>query len=76
MPADYNEKDFTNLEKIFESLENEQYSLTNINIILDKIDEVASLRLYDFIDIDVEESIVDKNRINFVFRVTDSKNFM
>ena len=57
LPNDYNEKDFKNIEKIFESLEKEQYSLTNINMILDKIDEVASLRLYDFISIDVEESI-------------------
>ncbi len=75
LPADYNAKDFTNVEKIFKTLENEQYSLTNINTILDKIDEVASLRLYDFIDIDVEESIEDKNRINFVFRVKDSEKF-
>ena len=75
LPSDYNEKDFKNIEKIFNSLEKEQYSLTNINMILDKIDEVASLRLYDFINIDVEESIIDKNRINFVFKVKDSEKF-
>ena len=75
LPSDYNEKDFKNIEKIFNSLEKEQYSLTNINMILDKIDEVASLRLYDFISIDVEESIIDKNKINFVFKVKDSDKF-
>ena len=45
--------------------------MDNINLILEEIDYVASLRLYDFIDINVNEKIID-DKINFTFDVVDS----
>ena len=75
LPEDYNEKNFSNIKKIFKSLKNEKYSLTNINRILKEIDEIASARLYDFIKIDVTEEIQDDNKINFTFNVKDSEKF-
>ena len=75
MPEDYDDKDFINVKKIFESLKDEKYSLNNISSILDEIDEIASLRLYDFINIDVKEEIVDENKINYKFIVKDSEKF-
>ena len=50
LPEDYDKKDFKDVYKIFNSLKNEKYSLYNLNSILKEIDEIASLRLYDFIN--------------------------
>ena len=67
LPEDYNKKDFKKVEKIFSKLKDERYSLDNINLILEEIDKIASLRLYDFIDAQVNESIEGANKINFDF---------
>ncbi len=75
LPTDYDPKDFKNIQDLFVSLENEQYSLNNLNLILSEIDEIASLRLYDFISIDVDESVINENKINFIFKIKDSEKF-
>ena len=75
LPVDYDKKDFEDINKIFNSLKNEQYSLDNINLILNEIDEIASLKLYEFIKIDVEESVIDNDKINYNFLVKDSEKF-
>ena len=75
LPEDYNKKDFKKVEKIFSKLKDERYSLDNINLILEEIDKIASLRLYDFIDAQVNESIEGANKINFDFNILDSKKF-
>ena len=62
---DYDEEDFSNINKIFQKLKREQYSLDNINLILSEIDYIASLKLYDFINVEVNERIVDENKIWF-----------
>ena len=75
LPEDYDHKDFKGVLKIFASLKNEQFSLNNLNSILDEIDEIASLRLYDFINIEVDEKVINENKLNFKFRVKDSEKF-
>ncbi len=75
LPSDYDLKDFSKVSKIFNNLKNEQYSLRNINLILDQIDEIASSRLYDFINVEVTEKILPENKINFIFNVKDSEKF-
>ena len=75
LPQDYNESDFEDISKLFSSLSKKEYSLDNINLILNEIDEIASLQLYDFIKVDVEENIVEENKINFNFFVKDSDKF-
>ena len=75
LPEDYNKSDFESINKLFRSLSNKEYSLDNLNIILNEIDQIASLQLYDFIKIDVKENIVDENKINFNFFVEDSDKF-
>ena len=74
LPSDYEEKDFDQIKKIFSKLKGSIYTLDNLNLILEEIDYVASLRLYDFIDINVNEKIID-NKINFTFDVVDSEKF-
>jgi outer membrane protein insertion porin family len=46
-----------------------------LNRLLNDIEKIASLRLYDFIDAKVEENIIDGNKINFTFNVSDSEKF-
>ena len=75
IPPDYNDSDFKGVYKIFDQIKNEKYSLDDLNLILKEIDKIASIRLYDFIDAEVDESIVDKNKINFTFNIVDSKKF-
>ena len=75
LPVDYNQSDFSKVDKIFSKLENERYSIDDLNLILSEIDKIASSRLYDFINAQVEEEIID-NKINFTFNVVDLKSFM
>ena len=75
LPEDYDENDFKKVKKIFKKLKDKKYSINSINQILDEIDNIASSRLYDFIDARVEEKIVDKNKINFNFTVEDSNKY-
>ncbi len=74
LPADYDDNDFKKVKKIFNKLQKETYSLDNLNLILDEIDRIASSKLYDFIKVDVDESIID-NKIDFKFVVSDSDKF-
>ena len=55
------------MEKIFDKLKNEEYSIDNLNLILEAIDEIASLRLYDFIKVDVNEKVINNNKIILLF---------
>ena len=75
LPDDYNAIDFDNINKTFSKLKGEKYSVDEFNKILSDIEKIASLRLYDFIDAKVDEEIIDKNKINFIFKVEDSTKF-
>ena len=75
LPEDYQEADFAEIKKIFKKLKNEEYSLDSINLILNEIDNIASLRLYDFINAEVKETFLIDNKINFNFKILDSDKF-
>ena len=75
LPDDYEKQDFNNILKTFEDNKNEVYSLEFINQILDSIENIASNKSYDFIDLKVEENKIDNNKLNFNFVVADSKKF-
>ena len=75
LPLNYDKSDFKKIDKIFKKLENERYSLDDFNLILNEIDQIASARLYDFIDAKVEEEIVQKNKLNFTFNIIDAEKF-
>ena len=75
LPEDYDKKDFVQVEKIFSKIKGKKYSLDRVNLILKEIDNIATLRLYDFINAKVEESIIDNNKINFKFKIEDSEKF-
>ena len=75
LPDDYKEKDFKKINKLIVKLKDEKYSLDNINLILNEIDNIASSRLYDFIKVEFSENIIEKNKIDFNFIVKDSDKF-
>ena len=75
LPDDYDYNDFKVVQKIFDNLQNEIYSLDNLNEVLEEIDQIASSKLYDFIKVDVSENIVGENKIDFDFIVSDSDKF-
>ena len=75
LPDDYDPSDFKNIYEVLNNLKKKPYNLNNIDSILDEIDRVASLRLYDFISVEVEEKIVDQNNLNLNFIVNETEKF-
>ena len=75
LPSDYNINDFKEIQNNFAKLKGELYSLDSFNSILSDIENIASSRLYDFIDAKVDEEIIENNKLNFVFNVSDSTKF-
>ena len=75
LPPDYNAKDFQKIQENLLKLKGEKYSIDDFNNILSDIENIALLRLYDFIDAKVDEQILDNNKINFVFNVYDSTKY-
>ena len=75
LPDDYDPSDFKNIFEVLNNLKKKPYNLNNIDSILDEIDRVASLRLYDFISVEVEEKIVDQNNLNLNFIVKETEKF-
>ena len=75
LPEDYIEKDFNDIKKIFKKNKDKNYSLDVKNKILTEIEKIASSRLYDFIDVSVEEKIIDRNKLDLNFVVSDSRKF-
>ena len=75
LPDDYNNNDFIKIDEILEKLENEPYSLKKINLVLNEIERIASLKLYDFINADVQEELIEDNKIKFTFMILDTEKF-
>jgi outer membrane protein insertion porin family len=75
LPEDYDPNDFNKINKLFKKLEGKSYSINDFNELLEQIDNIASFKLYDFIDATVDEKIIDNNKLNFIFNVNDAKKF-
>jgi len=75
LPTDYDPKNFEKVNKVLQSLKNEVYSYNKIEDILDEIDQIALLEQYEFIDADVEETIIDKNKLDFTVIVKKTEKF-
>ncbi len=75
MPEDYNTKDFDDLRKIFNNLEKSKYSYKAIESILNEIDKIAATENYEFIDVSVNEAIIDDDKIDFIFKIKEGERF-
>ena len=61
LPKDYQKENFKEINEILKSLKDETYSYNKIQTILDEIDKIALSEQYEFINAEVEESIVVNN---------------
>jgi outer membrane protein insertion porin family len=75
LPPDYDKDDFIIINQIFEKNINKKYSKRIIDQILNELEKIASNRLYDYIDVSVQETIIENNELHFEFTISDSKKF-
>ena len=75
IPDDYDLDKFDELKKVFSDLKDTSYSYSQIQLILDEIDKIATIENYEFIDATVKETIVDNNKINFTFNIKEGEKF-
>ena len=75
LPENYNIEDFEKITNRFPKLQGEKFSIDDFNQILFDIENVATSRLYDFINAKVVEEVVDGNKLNLNFIVSDSKKY-
>jgi len=74
LPADFDEKNFSSIIKLFDKIKGKPYSINSIDKILDEIDIITTLEQYKFIKAHVLESI-NQNLINLEFIVAEGENF-
>ena len=75
LPKDYDKKNFSEITIALNTLKNNVYSYNRIEDILNEIDQIALSEQYEFINAEVEETIVDKNKLNFSIIIKETKKF-
>ena len=75
LPKDYQKENFKEINEILKSLKDQTYSYNKIQVILDEIDKIALSEQYEFINADVEETIVGKNKLNFSIIIKETKKY-
>ena len=72
LPSDFDPNNFIKINKLFDKLEGEPYSINSIDKILEEIDLITSQEQYQFISATVDEKIIkDKINLNFVIKETE-----
>ena len=74
LPIDYELDNFNQLNKIFDDLKGEKYSLNSIDKILKEIDKIVLNEQFEFLQSSVEEETLD-NLINLTFDIGESEKF-
>ena len=74
LPVDYELDNFNELNKIFNDLKGEKYSLNSIDKILKEIDKIVLSEQFEFLKSSVQEEIKD-NFINLTFDIGESEKF-
>tara|TARA_Y100000590_G_scaffold26555_1_gene29883 strand:+ start:4670 stop:6922 length:2253 start_codon:yes stop_codon:yes gene_type:complete len=75
LPKDYNKNNFKDITEILKSLKDQTYSYNKIQDILDEIDKIALSDQYEFINAEVEESIVGNNKLDFSIVIKETKKY-
>ena len=75
LPKNFDKVYFNSVQKVFTKLKNKPYSLQRIEKILDELDKIALSKQYEFISAEVEEKIINKNRLNFNFFLKETEKF-
>ena len=72
MPESYDRDKFKSIISDFGKMQNKPYSPLKINKILNKIDKIALLKEFEFINSSLEEKVVDNEKINISIKLEDS----
>ena len=72
LPTDFSQSNYENLDKFFDKLENEPYSLYRVETILEKIENITVNEQYESIKATVKETIID-NKINISFNIEETE---
>ena len=72
LPTDFSQSNYESLDKFFNKLENEPYSLYSVENILEKIENITINEQYESINATVEETIID-NKINISFNIEETE---
>ncbi len=75
LPDDYTRSNFSRIENLFEKLENKPYSFNSIEKIIDEVELIALRDQYESINAMVDETIVDKNKINFTIYLDETEKY-
>jgi outer membrane protein insertion porin family len=75
LPADYNAENFKKITKILNKMENEKYSFQLISRVVDEIDKISLSRQYEFINAEIIENKVDKDKIDIIFKIKESEQY-
>ena len=74
LPEDFSRSNYESVNKFFEKLENEPYSVNRIADILEKIELITINEQYESIKASVDENIVS-NKININFKIEETEKF-
>ena len=72
LPQDFDARHFSEINDYFTSLENKTYSLEKVNKIFNKIDQIALSKKYEFLDANIEEEILNKDKLNISIILTET----
>ena len=75
IPDSFEENDFKEIKDMLTKMEGKTYSLNKIEKILNKIDNLATLKSYEFINAEIKENIIDKNNIDVTIYFNESEKF-
>jgi outer membrane protein insertion porin family len=74
LPVDFDESNFSSIQKLFNKIKGKPYSINIIDDILDEIDSITTLEQYKFIKANVLETI-NSNSIDLQFNVEEGEKF-
>ncbi len=74
LPDDFDQNNFKKINKYFDKIKNEPYSINIVNRILDEIDLITAMEQYQFINATVKE-ILDNDKLNLRFTITETEKF-
>jgi len=72
LPSDFSKSNYEKLEKFFKKLENEPYSLYQVENIIEKIENITINEQYESIKATVKENI-SLNKINITFNIEETE---
>ena len=75
IPDDYDPRHFNDINSLLSKLKNKKYSLNRISKIVTEVDKIALSKNYEFISADLNEEIINGNKIDIIISFKETKKF-